>query len=321
MSYEDVRASLAATLATVKLTNLIENPSFEVDDVGIALDAGLVKALDTTHKHIGAQSLKVTGGSGSSKNLWVTKRDGTRFAVEPDEGYVWAPFIKPGPGQVAPLTRLVMEWFDSGGASVRTDNGSLLTIPSSSGFERYSMRKIAPATAATVRVGLEESTGWTSSKDIYFDALMLNKGALMPYIDGEQPGCEWDGGQQFAHTVASNRTIRRVYDTPPGSPQDLPCYIFYGPAGTALYGPGGTMQEEEDTLRFRLLVRDADLDVAAGFVEAFRAAMLAALAGEGILGGHGVLGETAWQDPAGFRYGGNDYIGQDYTIRFQVKNP
>ena len=127
-------------------------------------------------------------------------------------------------------------------------------------------------------------------------------------------------GLSIAAPVA--QSIKRVYAEPPGTIQDLPCFVMYGPSvGAVEYMAGGAAIEESDTEHLRLLIRDEDLDRAAELTRAYRAALVEAFKAEAGLGGHGVIVRLRWDEISGFRYGGNDYTGQDFFVEFRVKVP
>jgi hypothetical protein len=314
MSWPALKDRLRTVLASLELRNLAENPSFETDDAGIALDAGLTKALDATQAHTGGQSLKVSGGAGSSKNVWATKIDGSRFAVEAGELYTWALSMKPEAGDTPPTLRLVLEWFDAGGGSLATLNGSLLPIGLNSDWARHSLTGAAPDMAATARVGVEEAVGWSAGRDMYLDALMFAKGLEAPYIDGAQPGCAWAG---TPHASASTRKLSRVYLDPPGTVQDLPCAVIYPPAVEVERRPSD-WNVRTYTCRVNLLFHDSDWATAALLADSFREVLVDALLAEAELKGPtGLMHSVRVEALSAFNYG-RTLIGMDCFFPVRV---
>lgn len=115
--------------------------------------------------------------------------------------------------------------------------------------------------------------------------------------------------------------IKTVYDDPPATVEDQPCFILYGSSGEAEWTVGGAATGERHTERCRLLVHDASFERAARLVRAFRAATIAAFKPESGLGGHAVISSFRWEQPSGFVYGGRDFTGQDFMIGFEVEAP
>lgn len=123
--------------------------------------------------------------------------------------------------------------------------------------------------------------------------------------------------------------IKKVYEDPPATIGDVPCFILYGSQGEAQHPMGGmSLMPETHTERVRLLVKDAKAEQAAAIVRAFRVATLRALASAGGLGGEATVDRITWEEPAGFNYGGGagsgsgggaqNFTGQDYLITFHV---
>lgn len=123
-------------------------------------------------------------------------------------------------------------------------------------------------------------------------------------------------------TTPLAQSIARVYAEPPGTVQDLPCFVMYGSAaGTVEYSAGGASIEESETEHLRLLIRDADLERAAEFTREYRKALIAAFKSEAGLGAHGLIVRLRWEELSGFRYGNKDHAGQDFFIEFLVLAP
>src|SRR3990172_167240 len=115
--------------------------------------------------------------------------------------------------------------------------------------------------------------------------------------------------------------IKKVYDDPPSTVEDHPCFILYGSTGQVEGMGGGDATEEDHTERCRLLVHDSDLDRAARLVRAFRAATIEAFKTEAGLAATAIVFSFRWEEPKDFGYGGRDFTGQDFLIGFHVIAP
>jgi len=115
--------------------------------------------------------------------------------------------------------------------------------------------------------------------------------------------------------------IKKVYEDPPATVEDHPCFILYGSAGQVEWMVGGDATEEDHTERCRLLLQDSDLGTAARLVRAFRAATIVAFQAESGLQSHATVFGFRWEEPKGFTYGARDYAGLDFLIGFHVNSP
>jgi hypothetical protein len=114
-------------------------------------------------------------------------------------------------------------------------------------------------------------------------------------------------------------TIKRVYVTPPSKVEDLPCFIIYPPAVDVERRPGDWRVNKYGPVRLRCLVRDADADVAADSLDAFREATIAAFDAEVRLQGDVTLVHSQHIDEAAaFKYGGVDLLGFDCILGIRL---
>lgn len=124
-------------------------------------------------------------------------------------------------------------------------------------------------------------------------------------------------------TSPADMKIVRVYEEPPATVEDWPCFIMYGPAGSFQYSVGGAaIDEGPETEKVRLVLHDEKPQFAAELVRAFRAALIAAFKTEATLGGHAELGEVRWDSPGPMAHAGReDWSVQDFYFAFRVKAP
>ena len=116
-------------------------------------------------------------------------------------------------------------------------------------------------------------------------------------------------------------SIAKVYDDPPMSLEDVPCFILFGSSGRTNWSLGGvsTAGMEEHEERCGLIVHDEDFGRGAELVRAFRLATLTAFQNDQGLGGHGIVSAFRWEAPEPFTYAGRHYVGQDFFVAFTVK--
>lgn len=114
------------------------------------------------------------------------------------------------------------------------------------------------------------------------------------------------------------QAIKRVYETPPGTVQDVPCFIIYPPALSV--ERSSSLRVKKYTVRLRLLVSDADLDRAADLVDAYREAVIDVFDGDLTLNRTctQIVG-PAVEEAASFGYGGRDYTGLDCLLTVEMK--
>jgi hypothetical protein len=302
----------------VKLTNLVENPSFEAGDVGYVVDAGLTGLVVNDVTYLETASLRVTGGAGSSKTLYILKFDGTRMPVTANEFYAFSLHVKPDPANGATIIsgRPVIEWRDSGGGVISTTLGTVASFPATDEWRRVDVGGVAPATAVTARPGWRETAFWAVGKILYFDGVMFNQGSLVDYIDGSQPGCVWTG---TAHESTSTRGIKVVYDNPPSKIADWPCFVIFPPA---LEIPNRLSAGREKEYRVRLLLIGSDEELAsiAGWIDAMREEVVDAFDDNVTLDGgatQAYISDVA--AAAGFEYGGVTFSGIEHFLRVELK--
>lgn len=118
-------------------------------------------------------------------------------------------------------------------------------------------------------------------------------------------------------TSPIEQTIARVYESPPGTFQDLPCFVIHPPAVEVSRSAGG-LRRKTYTVRLRLLVTDADKDQASAIVDAYREAALDAFDSALALKGtaDAVQGPRA-DEATSFEYTSGRYPGVDLFLTVQ----
>ena len=114
----------------------------------------------------------------------------------------------------------------------------------------------------------------------------------------------------------SAQKIIKVYKTPPSKVMDWPCVVFYPPAADVV-GREFSGREVHYTARCRVLVKDADIDVAADAVDSFREAILDAFDSatkiRDATDGARLIGQVC-EEAAAFAYGGVNFTGFDCIL-------
>ena len=113
------------------------------------------------------------------------------------------------------------------------------------------------------------------------------------------------GGVAVTTPVA--QTIKKVYTSPPGTLQDLPCFVIFPPACEIWRGSGG-LRRKTYTVRLRLFVVDAYREAT---MDAFDVAVTLNATADNI------QGPTA-EEAAAFEYAGKKYTGMDFLLTVQL---
>ena len=181
------------------VTNIIENPSFETDVVSVS-GAAIVR--DTTESWAGGASVKSTVSDVDGSGMVFNKRDSSRFSVTAGLAYTFAPRTK---GPSGKSMEMQISWHNSSGGEVQAD---IAPFTFGSGWIQLSLTITAPTGAVTARLRLL-TDGAQGVFDFFVDAVMFYQGSsLIPYVDGDQPGCTWSG---TAHESTSSRGANPVF--------------------------------------------------------------------------------------------------------------
>ena len=121
-------------------------------------------------------------------------------------------------------------------------------------------------------------------------------------------------------TSPSAKTIKKVYETPPATIQDVPCFIIYPPRAEVTWGEGAARRMY--TVRCRLLLSDADLAVAADLVDAFREATVDKIGTTNLKIGtaapFGVVVRLVIEEAGAIDLGGKKYAGLDCLLTLNI---
>lgn len=200
--YFDVRPTpVTPAIANI---NMIGDPSFEYDVYYSSPYLYYVYDHLVTRNNLivtnswsasGSQSLRststFTGSSGAYSGVIVpgqgtqayTAQGGAIYSASCEVDVLSLPASSTG-------VTITLSWYDA--------NGALLSINASSGaasigVQIISVQATAPATAAYVSVNIGCSSNSSGTLDFLIDAVLLTNGPLVPYFDGDTPGCAWLG--------------------------------------------------------------------------------------------------------------------------------
>lgn len=122
-------------------------------------------------------------------------------------------------------------------------------------------------------------------------------------------------------TEPIEETIARVYEFPPPTVQDIPCFIIGLPALKVERAP--SLRIKTYRVRLSLLVRDADVDRAAEIADAYREAILDAFDADVTLGGKSTQAlAPEFEEGSGLEYpqgSGNYYVGYQAFLTVEIK--
>jgi len=320
VSWAAAKARIKTVLEGVKITNLVETPSFETDDIGWVVDAGLTAIHDTAVFFLGTKSLKITGGAGSSKTLYILKADATRMPVTANEFYSFSLHLKPDAanGVTIPQGSPVIQWYDSGGSLISTTLGIISSFPSTDAWWRVDVAAVAPANAVTARPGWREVGFWTSGKILYFDGVMFNQGSLLDYIDGSQAGCAWDG---ITDESTSHRGVKVVYANPPSKIADWPCFVIQAPdLPVGQQDRVAFTRHKRYSVPLDLIGTDEELASISGFVDAMREEVIDAFDDHARLFGNVSLAYISGVDrPTGLEYAGESFVNIRHYLHVYIQ--
>lgn len=113
------------------------------------------------------------------------------------------------------------------------------------------------------------------------------------------------------------QTVKKVYANPPGTVQDVPCFIVYPPS-VVVERPSGTVREKRYQVRCRLLVLDADLDRASDLCDAYREAVIDTFDDDVTLNLTVSNSEMAIEEASSFTYGQRSYTGFDVVLTIDM---
>lgn len=194
-NYVPVR--LYATWTEPAAANLVDNPSLESDLVGWSGGCSRV----ATASRFGWACARLAAADGNSFD--IIQRSGSRFAVTGGQPYVFAAWMRADVG--SSNWRCSIVWYDGGGGFVGTSAGTLVALSAGGPWRRLVLAATAPATAATAFLLLTQDGSFAGTDVALADGGFFYQSSDIdvPYVDGDQPGCSWDG---TAHQSTSARS-------------------------------------------------------------------------------------------------------------------
>jgi hypothetical protein len=174
------RGAFFTTPATVTRTNLITNPSFEVNTTGWTPSSCTVARI-TSDFFVGAACAQTTSTATSFNNIQTALTP-----VTPNLPYTFSAYAKNVSGSTRNIY-IAIQWFTAAGVYIsETNSGAQGTTPAGSGWVRRNCTGTAPATATQARLVLLNgqtgiSAGWLTSWD---GVLFEQSSTLLPYFDG-----------------------------------------------------------------------------------------------------------------------------------------
>ena len=183
-------------------TNLITNPSLEVDTTGYqSYNATFTR--DTTQCLYGVACGKMVGSGSSAPSVYIPAVGATTMTVSPNVPYVYSVYLKGNVG--GEQIQLAIRWVTGAGAYISTSSSSLFTLTTS--WVRYTLIATSPGTAGACSV--QTNLPANSTATYFFDAQQFEQKAYVtPYCDGSLgTGHSWSG---TANASTSSRTAASV---------------------------------------------------------------------------------------------------------------
>lgn len=166
-------------------TNLVRNPSLETSTSGWTADNGATLARTTSKSRRGVYSLQVTpsGVANSGAHTSATLTSGITYYASIDVwGYAGDPY----------------RFYLSDGGS---NTSAITSITGDGEWHRYEVSYTVPS-GGTYNLYVQRTTGG-SLQPFYIDGAMIGR-YHETYIDGDQPGCSWNG---TLHSSTSTRSV------------------------------------------------------------------------------------------------------------------
>jgi hypothetical protein len=181
----DASTSTATWYQGATRTNLMQNPNFETNALfweGIQTSGTTTVARITTDDYIGTACLEVTKGTGRAETLEETASS----SVTPGNTYTISGYMKVPAGNETMTAGARCLFLTNAGALVGSFfTGTTASLTSSSGWVRFSVTAVAPATAQIVRAYFGQTSGATAGQKFLVDAVLVEQASsALPYFDG-----------------------------------------------------------------------------------------------------------------------------------------
>jgi len=208
-AYQEPRGAVV-TLSPTK-TNLIVNPSFEVNATGWSgTNATLAGFLTTVAAHCGEKHGSIT----ASSTAVVTCQTTDYITVTAGKKYSASAYLKDKDSSKSYVAGII--FYNSSSAAIGSGEfvGSATPL-STSAWTRVFVSGLAPATAVKAKVYIKSTTAVTSTKAVYIDAVQFEQSETpTDYFDGslEVSGANWAGtannSVSYYYLALSNRVSR-----------------------------------------------------------------------------------------------------------------
>jgi len=168
---------------TTTRTNLVPNPSFEVNTLNwvYAGAANLVRT--TTDSYSGVACGLVTKNAGRNEAFLQQNE----VFVSGNITYTVSGYMKVPAGQESMSAGVRIIWYDSAGVQIAPGfiAGTYSTLTSADGWQRRTITATSPANAFSVRTYFGQTTGGTAGQQFLLDAVLVEAASsALPYFDG-----------------------------------------------------------------------------------------------------------------------------------------
>ncbi|MGI9135457.1 MAG: phage head spike fiber domain-containing protein [Candidatus Nanopelagicales bacterium] len=170
---------------TATRTNLVTNPSFEVDTAGwIRLGALATLSRITTDSVFGTSSAQIVRATntGGGVNQGLDTNSTSYFSITPNQTYIASSYVKAVSG--SPDLFINIAWHTAAGAYISETGITISSVGAV--WQRISQSGTAPATAAFARILVRERVSASEAAATWLvDAVLLEQSStLNPYFDG-----------------------------------------------------------------------------------------------------------------------------------------
>lgn len=195
-------AGLRSVLIERSITNLVQNPSFEVN-VSTGWDQVNVTRVTDASKFGAASALSSAAFGGGGAYL-IRQTTATGAAASPGDVFAGSVWVKVDTNSAGAALHLRLRWLDAGGAELSQSTLESVST-TTAGWVRLSGSATAPALTATVTINCAW-IGAASTVHAYLDGFQLETGVYCTsYADGAQgEGYAWTG---TANASTSTRTV------------------------------------------------------------------------------------------------------------------
>jgi len=225
-----LRTRNIGSLSSTRRTNLVKNPSAEVDTTGwVAFGALITLSRNTTDSFTGSACLQVDralNGTGAAQNHGIDMTTEARIPVTVGQTYTASAYVKGISG--VPNIFISIAWMNSAGTYI-TEVGSTVVLAGTT-WQRLSITGTAPANAAVGRILVRENISISEAAASWrVDSIMFEESpALGTYFDGSTGQEAWWTGTPHASASRLRGPSAELRDTNKYSPTDYGSFVFDG---------------------------------------------------------------------------------------------